>query len=73
MDAGDDRLRLDAVERSFIERALSLRLVDNRSRRLTCVECGTTSPHERGWRAVLTDDDTREIAIYCPECAEGRE
>jgi hypothetical protein len=66
----DGPFRLDPVERRFIERAFSLGLIDNRTRRLECLDCGTTSPYERGWQAFLTDDDPPEIAIYCPECAE---
>jgi hypothetical protein len=66
----NDPFRLEEVERRFIERALSLGLVDNRARRLTCVECGTTSAHERGWHALLTEDEPPEMATYCPECAE---
>jgi RNase P subunit RPR2 len=62
--------RLSGLERRFIERALTLDLVDNRSRRLSCLECGTTSPYERGWQARVTFDEPPKVAIYCPECAE---
>ena len=70
MGYDDNRFELDDVERNFIERALSLGLIDNRSRRLMCVECGTTSPYERGWRVFLSEDDPPRTAVFCPECAE---
>ena len=38
-------------------------------RRLVCAECEATSNHDaKGWRAYLDVD--RDVAIYCPDCAE---
>jgi hypothetical protein len=37
---------------------------------LECVECELRSDGEaRGWRAYL-DEDSIDVWVYCPECAE---
>jgi hypothetical protein len=40
---------------------------------LACAECAAvTTILERGWRALLTDDEhePKHIVVFCPECAE---
>jgi len=41
---------------------------------LQCIECGRESATGRRWRAYLAtdprDDDSPEVAVYCPICAE---
>jgi hypothetical protein len=36
---------------------------------LVCDECGSTYRGEWGWRGYLTREP-REVAIFCPACAE---
>jgi hypothetical protein len=38
---------------------------------ITCIECKAAwiDPSER-WRVYLTDDDLREMVVYCDLCAE---
>jgi len=42
---------------------------------LTCLECGVRSDgNARGWRALIPyffeDDETPDLSLYCPSCAE---
>jgi hypothetical protein len=37
---------------------------------LECIECASRSEEEaRGWRAYL-DENTSDVWLYCPDCAE---
>jgi hypothetical protein len=37
---------------------------------LVCVECEAVGPAGAlGWKALLTDDEPADVAIYCPDCA----
>jgi hypothetical protein len=38
----------------------------------SCAECGARwlPADEECWSAYLTDDESLELAFYCPDCAE---
>jgi hypothetical protein len=43
---------------------------------LVCIECAAAAEgRASGWRALIADDprddESAEVAVYCPACAEG--